>query len=493
MRYLNKIVFINSASVNYAEIDLDGNIHFTGNQGSGKTTLLRAILFFYNANKLKLGIGREKKRFDEYYFAYQNSYIVYEVKRDETKYCILAYKVNGKVAFRFIDTPYKKELFISQEGKAYESWEKIRTVLGKYIHYSKVISNYEEYRQIIYGDNKGLKPEFRKYSIIESKQYRNIPRTIQNVFLNSKLEAQFIKETIINSISDDVFSIDLENYSKNHLRNFENQINDVKLWSQKNKKGQITVRNQAERAIENYRIYNFLMREKKQLAGQLFNRLQFIEQEKPVLTKTIEDKQQKLNDLKHKLDSLEKLFRKRELTIRSEIKVLEEKIKEANSKKAKYDAQNIFEIIKRTEQKERLIQEKSALEDEKRILESKFALIKEKFESLINQQQNKLERFYNEKDKELNKFKSTLTNEEKKITEGYSQQADVIKNDLQREINTIEEQIKYQEHKENEEKQKRAELKHKIFYREDIEQLEDKVTKLEKEKSEIKLKRAISQ
>ena len=56
MRYLNKIVFINSAHIPYAEVRLDGNVHFIGNQGAGKSTLLRAILFFYNVDKSKLGI-----------------------------------------------------------------------------------------------------------------------------------------------------------------------------------------------------------------------------------------------------------------------------------------------------------------------------------------------------------------------------------------------------------------------------------------------------
>jgi ABC-type nitrate/sulfonate/bicarbonate transport system ATPase subunit len=107
MRYLNKIVFINSASVQYAEIELDGNVHLIGTQGVGKSTLLRAILFFYNANKTKLGIPREKRGFDDYYFQYQNSYIIYEIIKDNIPFCVLAYKVNGKVAFRFFNSEYK--------------------------------------------------------------------------------------------------------------------------------------------------------------------------------------------------------------------------------------------------------------------------------------------------------------------------------------------------------------------------------------------------
>ena len=77
MRYLNKIIFLNSAHIPYAEVKLDGNVHFIGTQGVGKSTLLRAILFFYNADKLRLGIPKEKKSFDAFYFPYANSYIIY--------------------------------------------------------------------------------------------------------------------------------------------------------------------------------------------------------------------------------------------------------------------------------------------------------------------------------------------------------------------------------------------------------------------------------
>ena len=68
MKYLNKIIFINSANIPYAEISIDGNVHFTGTQGVGKSTLLRALLFFYNADKHRLGIQQGQKSFDEFYF-----------------------------------------------------------------------------------------------------------------------------------------------------------------------------------------------------------------------------------------------------------------------------------------------------------------------------------------------------------------------------------------------------------------------------------------
>nr|WP_315408833.1 hypothetical protein [uncultured Prevotella sp.] len=62
MKYLNRIIFINSANIPYAEISVDGNVHFTGTQGVGKSTVLRALLFFYNADKHKLGFNKARSR-----------------------------------------------------------------------------------------------------------------------------------------------------------------------------------------------------------------------------------------------------------------------------------------------------------------------------------------------------------------------------------------------------------------------------------------------
>ena len=130
MRYLNKIIFLNSAHIPYAEVKLDGNVHFIGTQGVGKSTLLRALLFFYNADKLRLGIPKEKKSFDAFYFPYPNSYIVYEVMRENGAYCVLALKNQGRVMFRFIDAPFDSKWFIDERKQVYGEWSQIREQVG---------------------------------------------------------------------------------------------------------------------------------------------------------------------------------------------------------------------------------------------------------------------------------------------------------------------------------------------------------------------------
>jgi len=469
MRYLNKIVFINSASVKYAEIGLDGNVHFIGTQGVGKSTLLRAILFFYNANKIKLGIPREKKGFDDYYFEYQNSYIIYEVVKDNIPFCVLAYKVNGKVAYRFFNSEYKKEFFIDENGRAFENWDKIRNSLGKDIYYTTIISNYEEFRKIIYGDNKGLKNQFRQYALVESKQYQNIPRTIQNVLLNSNLEAKFIKDTIINSLNEDEFKIDIENYSKNHLRGFETQINDIKIWFKESKKGQIVVRNQAEKIIDRYRVFNYLKREKKELAYNLAGRIGYIEKEKPILSSSYGNENKILSELFQKNDNLNKLHLNREQKIISEIDYIKKELIKADKKQNEYKNQNIKGIITKVSKKDALISELKTLGDEKNLLTSQFAQISQKYEAIISQIQNQQQEFYNSQNAEINKIKSGFGDDKTALFETFQKLIQQIKEDNKEQKEKSVNELTTITEKENSLRRKKAELKHKIFFTSEIE------------------------
>jgi len=477
MRYLNKIVFINSASVKYAEIGLDGNVHLIGTQGVGKSTLLRAILFFYNANKSKLGISREKKRFDDYYFEYQNSYIIYEVVKDNIPFCVLSYKVNGKVAFRFLDSGYNREFFIDENGKA-KNWENIRKSLGAAVYYTKTISSYDEYKKIIYGDNKGLKSEFRKYALIESKQYQNIPRTIQNVLLNSNLEAKFIKDTIINSISEDEFKIDVSNYSKNHLRDFETQINDIKIWFKKNKKGQIVIRDQADTIIDNYRNYNFLNREKRELAINLSGRLNYIERERPNLSVNFSNEKIILEELRKKVENLKNLHVKREQDIVSDIKYISKKLTESKQKIAAYENRNIKDVIEKVDKKEALISEEKTKNAEKALLTAQFSEISQKFDLMILQNQSQQNEFENEKGAKITGAKSKFTDEKLAFYESYKNIIEKIKHTNQEQKEKAENELKLLIDNENNIKRNKAELKHKVYFNDDIKSCQDEKTLL---------------
>lgn len=468
MRYLNKVIFINSASVAYAEIELDGNVHLIGTQGVGKSTLLRAILFFYNANKTKLGIPREKRGYDDYYFPYQNSYIIYEVMKDGVPFSVLCYKVNGKAAFRFFDSGYRQELFIDDHNRALENWEQIRSAFGKSIYYTPIISSYDEFRRIIYGDNKSLKPEYRKYSIIESRQYENIPRTIQNVFLNSNLEAKFIKDTIINSLNEEEFTIDLENYSKNHLRDFESQLNDISIWFRKNRKGEIPIRKEADGIIDQYRIHNFLNQEKTALFRNLLARMEFVEEQKPLLQIKISDASQTKDTLAKEFERIKDLHQKREQKLISDINYFKKQIADAYKKQQEYERIGIGDLISKVAEKNSLQQDKHSLEEEKALLTSKFTDIKSKYESRIKQIENEKQSYSNNKTSEINQLEQEFIRANKELFGSYQNIIKEINNTSAAEETAAKDELRTIEKDKHSLEKQKAELKHQIFFESEI-------------------------
>lgn len=247
MKYLNKIIFINSANIPYAEISVDGNVHFTGTQGVGKSTVLRALLFFYNADKHRLGIQQGQKSFDEFYFRQSNSHILYEVMRDNGAYTILVSRYQGRASWRFIDAPYQRAWLINDDKQVLSDWVKIRERIDKNVAVSARIDSGVVFRDIIFGNTHDHK--YTRYALVQSVHYQNIPRSIQNVFLNTKLDADFVKNTIIQSMADEDLPIDLQTYRR-LVTDFEREYDEIDCWFRQTRDGNFPVRTQALKIAE---------------------------------------------------------------------------------------------------------------------------------------------------------------------------------------------------------------------------------------------------
>lgn len=404
MRFLNRIVFINSAHIAYADIGIAGNVHFIGTQGVGKSTLLRAILFFYNADKLKLGIEKGKRSFDDYYLPHANSYIIYEVVTETGEFCVLTYKSQGRAAFRFIDGAYSKDKFISLQNKAMP-WEQVRNMFTASASYTRKVDRYDEYRDILYGNNRGLSPQFRKYALIESRQYQNLPRTIQNVFLNSKLEAEFIKQTIIMSLNEEDISIDLNQYAL-HLRSFDQQLSDIGKWSERNRSGEVVVRVLAGKIAEFYSQIRFLEKEKQQLTRSLQTKHVAVEEMRPVVIRRLNTENERLVLAREKLELADRKFQDKKDKINKEIIQLDFKLNEARRKSQAYDLINVHEIISRVSKKASWETKKAGLQSELDLLKSRYQKISTKYEALILQLRNQLDQFVNARGNEVNALRA---------------------------------------------------------------------------------------
>ncbi len=408
MRYLNKIIFLNSAHIPYAEVKLDGNVHFIGTQGVGKSTLLRALLFFYNADKLRLGIPKEKKSFDAFYFPYPNSYIVYEVMRENGAYCVLALKNQGRVMFRFIDAPFDSKWFIDERKQVYGEWSMIREQVGKKRDISSLVSSYEMYRDIIFGNNRRLELQpFRKYAIVESAKYQNIPRTIQNVFLNTKLDADFIKNTIIRSMSDEDNCIDL-NFYREQIKEFEQEYKDVSLWTKKEKNGEVLVRRMADKVIDTYRT----LLNNRRLIGEGRRELNYAERVAqellPQYRFDIQKSEAECNRVNRLLGEEQEKYGKERDKLSRELGVFDAQLKKTAAKRKHYEEIHIEDILQRVEQETIIEEERKRQVAMKAELEKSYQNVVDKYKALLEQLDMDLRAFRNSKTTLLNEHQAAL-------------------------------------------------------------------------------------
>ncbi|GLR62871.1 ATP-binding protein [Marinospirillum insulare] len=162
MSQLLRIILIHTHLPGVVEIQMDQHTNICGTNASGKTTLQRLVPVFFGELPNRV-VPKTRKKFDEFYLPFSNSYLVYEYQREAGEICqvVLTRKSEGGLDYRFVGAPYTSESYLeeTQDGiKAYSyaDWaSKMRQTLpGKL---SPKISATSEYRSIIQNDAAAIK------------------------------------------------------------------------------------------------------------------------------------------------------------------------------------------------------------------------------------------------------------------------------------------------------------------------------------------------
>ena len=387
MRYLNKIVFINSAHIPYAEVRLDGNVHFIGNQGAGKSTLLRAILFFYNVDKSKLGIKTQfgQKSFDDFYLPTQDSFIIYEVCRETGDFFVMAFLSRGRLAFRIVDCPYQKHFFVDNDGNVSYEWGKISEQIGAKTFKSSIIRGYQEFSDILYGNIQNVAKELRRFSLMESTRYRQVPLTIQNIFLNQSLESRVIKDTIIDSMDFAGDCISLNRY-REEVKNFRQQYDDIWKWYKIEKNGQVKVKVEAEKAIEKFTQYEYTRNMIKELCGHLKYALNRDTNRLPQLSDQEDDCSTELARQNRLLEEEQGKYNSERDRLNKEDGSLKGFLEQVGKKKRHYDEIGIKQIAEIMSKEDELKTQHKSLSHQEATLTSKSQDVKSRYDALQDEE-----------------------------------------------------------------------------------------------------------
>ena len=423
MKYLNKIIFINSANIPYAEIAVDGNVHFTGTQGVGKSTVLRALLFFYNADKQRLGIQQGQKPFDEFYFRQSNSYILYEVMRDNGAYTILVSRYQGRASWRFIDAPYRREWLITDDKQVLSDWVKIRERIDKNVAVSARIESGVMFKDIIFGNTHD--PKYTRYALVQSSHYQNIPRSIQNVFLNTKLDADFVKNTIIQSMADDDLPIDLQTYRR-LVTDFEREYDEIDCWFRQSRDGSYPVRRQALKIAEMGRTIVALDRQLSDVWHMLNHAVTDSEQRIPLLEVEAERAKAEIEKEQSHGKELKEGYDKEKDSLNQELGAKKSKLKEIAQVRDNFKAAGIDDILARARRETALKQEakeKQTLLDD---LLKTYTSIEEKYNIAKDKLKNSREAFENALKEAYHLRQNALNARRKDLDEKRTQSRDQI-------------------------------------------------------------------
>ncbi len=493
MRALRKIVFINSANIRYAEVKLDGNVHFIGTQGVGKSTLIRAILFFYNADKLHLGIPKEMKSFDEFYLPHANSYMVYEIEHEHGPFSILVLRSSGRACYRFVDAAYKKDWLVDEHGEVTAEWKVIRERLNG-VYMSKIIDRYEQYRDILYGNNQTAGKEFARFRLLETNNYQNIPRSIQNVFLNSRLDANFIKDIIIRSMSDEEANIDL-GYFRRQVSDFEQEYRDISCWYKLNQKGESLVRKQADAVVKTYHELLYMKQQIEELCSELKYAERVSREKLPLIEARMAELTQEQDRQKRLLSEIQQKHDTEKAALNQEQGVVNDKLKRLKERKEYYLTQQIDSVMRRCEKEQGVRTELESLKEKHADLTARFNDVTTKYKALCQNINHQFEMFRQTQQQRILSEEQERQRTDERLLKAYNETRDGIEQSFAEKILVASNVIESVKTELNDCEKEILKLKYFVPFKEEKESLNIKLNELQLSEKELvgKIRSSVSE
>jgi hypothetical protein len=485
-RILNRIVEINIANVKYADIELSGNTCFVGTNNFGKTSLQRAILFFYSANSRGLGISASQKPFEEHYFRYENSFLIYEIATEEKPFFVMVYRHN-KLVYRFVDAAYDPDMFFNANDEAMKIKEVLSGLEKRGVYFSNQIDTFERYRNIIYGTE--TDKQLSKFHLLKgNEKYQNIPKSITNVFLSSKssIDSRFIKDFIANSLTTESSSIKLEQVER-QLRQFNEKYSDIETYLKKESQQLI------EFIDKKYDQVHMLKGAQMEMADKLGSSLRFAENQNEAIREASKKKEEELEKLAEDFDATKEALEDKQSNISEEIGYYDRTIREANKKLKDYKEKNIEEAVEKNAEREKLQVELNIARREYESLTSNVASIELKYSSLIEQLRNDKSAYINK----INARTSEIFNHYNELQllqkNEYNKRDAELKDKREEALSELNAEVTSKQIEFNQLKSEEKVIRNTRFYEQEIKALENELAELRAVSYKNKSERAIKQ
>ena len=324
---LKRMILINSANFQFADIDLSKEVFFVGDNASGKTTTTRALHFLYNGDGQKLGIPRSKDSFAKHYLPLDDSYIIYVFE----SFFIFTYRRNDTIRRWFSKQKFNSNEII-KNGKLVDFREIERYI--KSASLKRKPETIEEYTSILYGSNK----KYLDFSIAKIDNYKIFLDIFNMIFNIDKaiVTARDIKEAIQKSLDrkDEMLNIDYDDFIRK-LNGFSRSYHFFKTFD--SSRGSLKKALAIKDELLTLEKEEFIKR--REIAYRYPLEIAEFNTQEESIAKIIEE----LHNYKKRSNKIDLLYGGFEKRLSKKIKALEKEIMKLESLREKFDPLDIAE------------------------------------------------------------------------------------------------------------------------------------------------------
>jgi hypothetical protein len=346
-----RLVLLNSAGYQRAELPLDASVSLVAPNNTGKTSLINALQYLLIIDKRRMDFGaNDPDKSRRFYFPHNSAYILLEVFLPDTGTVVLGCVGKG-VSHDYEYFAYQGQLNIEEYRLADGSLVPQPQLKNQLLQHQRLVFSYSasEFSEVLYGKRKKRllnEPDFAVFKLEHSSQVDAFQRVLTRTLRLDKLRSHEVKSYLLS-----IFKRDLPDANIDFKKEWDNAFADV---NQEREQYQAAFKQQGEIAQ---------LEQKQQSRLQIRGKLLYF---KPIIN-------QQLSEWQQYFEQQSQALQQQQQHIRQELEKLLSNNGDLHQQKAQLQQQ--LQQLNNTSQRQTLLAQQFALVANRQQLETQLAAV----------------------------------------------------------------------------------------------------------------------
>ncbi len=346
-----RLVLLNSAGYQRAELPLDASVSLVAPNNTGKTSLINALQYLLIIDKRRMDFGaNDPDKSRRFYFPHNSAYILLEVFLTDTGTVVLGCVGKG-VSHDYEYFAYQGQLNIEEYRLPDGSLVPQPQLKNQLLQHQRLVFSYSasEFSEVLYGKRKkrfANEPDFAVFKLEHSSQVDAFQRVLTRTLRLDKLRSHEVKAYLLS-----IFKRDLPDANIDFKKEWDNAFAEV---NQEREQYQAAVKQQAEIAQ---------LEQKQQSRLQIRGKLLYF---RPIINQQLSEWQRYFEQQSHALQQQQQ-------HIKQELEKLLSNNGDLHQQKAYLQQQ--LQQLNKTSQRQGLLAQQFALVDNRQQLETQLAAV----------------------------------------------------------------------------------------------------------------------